>query len=137
MSIPVIDASVAIKWFLPEIKHKEAGVLLKNHKNRMLVPDLFFIEFDAIVTKKVRQNLVERPDSSIICDEVRNLPFISVPYELVFSLALNLSTSLPITHYDACYLAVAVEYNEVVVTADKRFYSALRGTPFESYVAAL
>jgi predicted nucleic acid-binding protein len=136
MNIPVIDACVAIKWFLPENKFKKAGEILSSF-NRMIIPDLFLIEFDAIVTKKVRQRLVEQSDAVQMIQEIRNIPFDVVPYKLVSKMAFDLSSALPITQYDACYLAAAIEYDEIVVTADKRFFNGMRGTPFESYVRAL
>ena len=136
MNIPVIDACVAIKWFLPENNYRQAGKILSSY-NRMIIPDLFLIEFDAIVTKKVRQRLVEQGDALLIIQEVRNIPFDVIPYKMVSKMAFDLSSALPITQYDACYLAAAIEYNEIVVTADIRFLNGMRGTPFESYVTAL
>jgi predicted nucleic acid-binding protein len=136
MSIPVIDACVAIKWFLPEEKFEEAGAILSSH-NRMIAPDLFFIEFDAIVTKKVRQRLVDQKDAAIMVQEIRNIPFEVIPYSMISRLAFDLSSTLAITQYDACYLSVAIEFNQKVYTADKRFYRGMRETPFENFVEVL
>lgn len=136
MTIPVIDACVAIKWFLPEDKFKEASKLLHGF-NRMIVPDLFFIEFDAIVTKKVRQRLVEPSDSYKLFNEIRNLPLDVVPYSMISKIALDLSVTLPITQYDACYLSVAIGYNQRVYTADQRFVNGMKNTPFQEFVEAL
>lgn len=136
MSIPVIDACVAIKWFLPEENFEKAGVLLSTY-NRMIAPDLFFIEFDAIISKKVRQRLVTQKDAVTMFQEIRNLPFEVIPYTMISSLAFDLSSTLPITTYDACYLSVAIEFNQTVYTADKRFFRGMRETPFESFVEAI
>lgn len=136
MKIPVIDACVAIKWFLPEKNHQKAGAIL-NQYNKMIAPDLFYIEMDAIITKKVRQKLVEQKDAYQIYQEIRNIPFEIVPYSLLSKMALDLSTALPITQYDACYLSAAIEYNQVVHTADRRFVRGMKGTPFEHYVTPL
>ncbi|MFO7848004.1 MAG: type II toxin-antitoxin system VapC family toxin [Balneolaceae bacterium] len=136
MSIPVIDACVAIKWFLPEKKYQEAGEILTGF-NRFYAPDLFQIEMDAIITKKVRQKLIEPDDAYTMYEEIRNIPIQTVPYSLIGKLAFDLSVALPITQYDACYLAVAVEYDEQVITADMRFIRGMKGTPFEQYVDAL
>lgn len=136
MSIPVIDACVAIKWFLPEEGHEQAGAILRSYNN-MLVPDLFWIEFDAIVTKKVRQGLVEKEDAGRIATEIRNLPFHEIPYRMISGMAFDLSAALPVTQYDACYLAVALECNEQVHTADRRFVRGMKGTPFENMVRAI
>lgn len=136
MNTHVIDACVAIKWFLPEEKYKEAGDILSQH-DRLYAPDLFEIEIDSIITKKVRQKLIETEDAYRIFEEIRNIPIQIIPYKLIEKLAFDLSVALPVTQYDACYLAVAIEYNEKVITADKRFVRGLKGTPFEQYVEAL
>jgi len=136
MNIPVIDACVAIKWFLPEEKYKEAGDILSHH-NRLYAPDLLEIEMDSIITKKVRQRLLETEDAYRIYEEIRNIPIQIIPYSLISKLAFDLSAALPITQYDACYLAVAIEFNEKVVTADMRFVRGMKRTPFEQYVDAL
>jgi len=133
MSIPVVDACVAIKWFLPEKNYQKAGEILSNHNN-LFAPDLFLIEMDSIITKKVRQRLVETDDAYRIYDELRNVPIQIIPYSLIGKLAFDLSVALPITQYDACYLAVAIEYGEKVISADMRFVNGMKGTPFEKYV---
>ncbi|PWN06456.1 type II toxin-antitoxin system VapC family toxin [Rhodohalobacter mucosus] len=136
MNKPVIDACVAIKWFLPEEKHEEAGILLSSY-NSLIAPDLFFIEFDAIVTKKVRQRLVEQNDADTMVQEIRKLPFEVIPYSMISRLAFDLSSTLPITLYDACYLSVAIEFNQTVTTADMRFYRGIKQTPFAHFVETL
>lgn len=136
MNIPVVDACVGIKWFLPEEGHEKAGAILDHHK-LMMAPDLFYIEMDAIITKKVRQKLIEPVDAPVIYKEIRNFPFKIIPYKHLSKMALDLSSALPITQYDACYLSVAIEFNQKVLTADRRFYRAMQGTPFEQYVNEL
>lgn len=136
MILPVVDACVAIKWFLPEKGHEKAAGILDRFE-LMLAPDLFYIEMDAIITKKVRQKLIEPDDAPVIYKEIRNIPFKIIPYSLISKMALDLSSTLSVTQYDACYLSVAIEYNQHVLTADHRFYRAMQGTPFERYVSEL
>jgi predicted nucleic acid-binding protein len=136
MRIPVIDACVAIKWFLPEKNYEEAAEILSNH-NRLIAPDLFQIELDSIITKKIRQRLIEKEDAYRIYDEIRNLPIQIISYSLISTLAFDLSAALAITQYDACYLAVAIEFDQKVVTADMRFVRGMERTPFEQFIEAL
>jgi len=60
-----------------------------------------------------------------------------IPYSLIGKLAFDLSAALPITQVAACYLAVAIEHDEKVISADMRFVRGMKGTPFEQYVDAL
>ena len=136
MSTPVIDACVAIKWFLSERGYEKAGALLKTH-NKMIAPDLFFIEMDAIVTKKVRQKLVDRDDAYKIYQEIRNIQFEVIPYNLISKIAFDLLSTLSITQYNACYLSAAIEFDQKLYTADKRFFKEMKGTPFEGYIKYL
>jgi len=50
----VVDASVGIKWFVPEI-HSDAARRLLTEDSILLVPDLFFPEIGNILWKRVRR----------------------------------------------------------------------------------
>jgi predicted nucleic acid-binding protein len=47
----VVDASVAIKWYLPEI-HSEDALRLIDEERELLVPDLVWSEVGNILWKK-------------------------------------------------------------------------------------
>jgi len=136
MNTPVIDACVAIKWFVPEKDYQSAAKVL-NEFPEFLAPDLFLIEIDAILTKKIRKKELDLSEAEIIYHEVRNLPFKLIEYDQVSKLSFDLSASLPITLYDAIYLSVALVFNEEVITADERFYRGMNGTPFQDSVHSL
>lgn len=136
MTLPVIDACVAIKWFLPEENHEKASAIF-NQFNRFIAPDLFFIEIDSIITKKVRQKSIDTKSAYIIYNEIRNIPFEIISYKMISKMAFDLSSTLPISQYDACYLSVAIEYNQKVYTADRKFYRGMSNTPFKDYVIEL
>lgn len=55
MKAIVVDASVAIKWFIPEIHATAAGRLLEKNL-KLLAPDLIFAEIGNILWKKCRLN---------------------------------------------------------------------------------
>lgn len=113
------------------------NIRIMNRYNMMIAPDLFLIELDAIITNKVRQKLVKPEEAIQIFNKIRNIPFEFIPYSLLSKLALDLSIALPITQYNACYLATAIEYNQQLYTADKRFIRGMRQTPFERYISPL
>ncbi|WGV26293.1 type II toxin-antitoxin system VapC family toxin [Halotia branconii] len=54
MSRYVLDASVAIKWFVPEI-HSDAARLLLANNHIFLVPDFFFAEVANVFWKRVHR----------------------------------------------------------------------------------
>ncbi len=55
MTTYVVDASVAMKWFVPEELSQEALTYLKD-EHELLTPDLHWPEFANITWKKVRRN---------------------------------------------------------------------------------
>lgn len=136
MNIPVIDASFAIKWFLPEDGSENARRFF-NGLDNFVVPDLFLIEIDNILSKKVRRKELDIPGAEEIFSIIRNLPFISVPYEKLSKEVFFISTRFPVTQYDACYLALAVEYDGRFYTADKRFLRGVENTAYSEFVIGL
>jgi predicted nucleic acid-binding protein len=58
----VIDASVAIKWFVPEPLSDQAERLLDGGDS-LFAPDFLLIEFGNIIWKKVRLGELARGDA--------------------------------------------------------------------------
>lgn len=136
MKVPVIDACFAIKWFLPEDGSDNARRFFSELDN-FVVPDLFLIEIDNILSKKVRKGELDIPGAEEIFSIIRDLPFITIPYEKLSKEVLFISTRFPVTQYDACYLALAVEYNGRFYTADKRFLRGIENTAYSEFVIGL
>lgn len=136
MKVPVIDACFAVKWFLPEEGSENARRFFTELDN-FVVPDLFLIEIDNILSKKVRRRELDIPGAEEIFSIIRNLPFITIPYEKLSKEVFFISTRFPVTQYDACYLALAVEYDGRFYTADKRFLRGIENTAYSEFVIGL
>lgn len=136
MKNSVIDASVAIKWFIWEEGTEEAQQLL-DKLSFFLVPGLFLIEVDAILTKKVRKGELEIADAFQKRRMFRQLPYKLLPFDEIAEFAFRLSTEFPITLYDATYLATAVDHEGIFYTADKRLVNGMSDTPFAEYMQKL
>ena len=50
MSLYVVDASVAAKWFIEEV-HAEAALALLRESNRLHAPDFLLVEMDGLLCK--------------------------------------------------------------------------------------
>lgn len=129
MSDYVIDASIAIKCFFWEDGSEESLKLL-DYLTSFYVPDLFLMEIDSVITKKVRRGELQADEAFGKKKQLRKLPFKLIPYEEIEDFAFELATTFPVTLYDACYLATAIDYEAVLYTADIRLYNGLSSTPF-------
>jgi len=131
VSLFVIDASVAAKWFLPAANEPltdEALELLKQYANgrvRFVVPDLFWAEFGNVLWKAVRQGRWSREaaEAAITAMKKRDLPTVS-SLDLLEA-AFAIADAFQRTVYDSLYVALAISSKAVMVTADERLAHAL------------
>ncbi len=131
----VIDASVAVKWYVPEIHGEAAARLLARRSTVDLtfdVPDLFFSEFANIVWKKVRTGELDAAAATEIVDATLRVPKTVHAAEPLLPSALAIALDSGRTVYDSLYLALAVFLDCPLVTADKRLRNGLANTPWES-----
>jgi len=131
VSLFVIDASVAAKWFLPaaaEPLSDEALELLERYAKgrvRFVVPDLFWAEFGNILWKAVRQRRLTREaaEAAIAAMKGRKLP--TAPSEGLVEQAFAIAAAFDRTVYDGLYVALAVDLRAQLITADERLAKAL------------
>ena len=133
MSAFVIDASVAVKWFLPEV-HDADALRLLHGAHELLVPDIFFAEFGNVLWKRLRRHEVTPSVAAGAVEELGRLFFQVHPSQALVPLALDLATRFDRSVYDSMYLAVAVLRHRPIVTADRRLHAALAGGPLRSHV---
>ena len=81
MNTCVVDASVAIKWYVPETHHENALRflrLLSKHSFNLHVPDLFFSEFGNILWKKTRRSQLDEQTAGRIARDLLGWVFTSL-----------------------------------------------------------
>jgi predicted nucleic acid-binding protein len=112
----VVDASVAIKWMVPEDGADAALALLDE---ALLAPDWMLAEFGNIVWKKVRRREMDdrqaREAIAILPTIVSMVP--TIPY---VPDALEIALALDHPFYDCLYLAAAQAHAYRFATADRR-----------------
>ena len=124
MKAIVVDASVAIKWFIPEIHAIAATRLL--HKNlQFIAPDLIFAEVGNILWKKFRLKELTLDIASSILNDFKRLPLNSFESEPLLDTAWQIATTHQCTVYDSLYVALAQTEGCILVTADRVFYNVL------------
>ncbi len=133
----VVDASVAVKWYVPETGSAEASVLIEEDAQR-LAPDLLAAELANTLWKKVRRGELDAAEAAEIVDAfVSACPVALIPTSPYLNAACDLAIRYQRTVYDALYLALALAEDGTLVTADARFAAGLKGTELEQAVRLL
>jgi len=120
----VVDASVAVKWFVPE-RFSEAAGRLQQPDRRLSVPAFFWLEIGNVLSKKIRRGELTPADGDFILTEMRCLPLQRHADERLFRPAYALALVTQRSLYDCLYLALAEAVDGRMVTADRKLYSAL------------
>lgn len=128
MSVLVVDASVVIKWFVPEI-HGEAARRLLTGDHQYLAPDLLFPEVGNVLWKKVGRGQLTARDARRLADDFTKVAVESVSSRALLGDAMAVATATGLTVYDATYLALAVRLDTVLVTADERLGRMVADAP--------
>src|SRR4028118_94795 len=103
MSRYVVDASVGIKWFVPEV-HSEAAQRLLNRSHNLLVPDLFFPEIGNILWKRVRRGEDTPNNARDTLAEFSTVPLEVYESQPLMPVALDIAVQTDRTVYDSLYL---------------------------------
>lgn len=128
MSVFVVDASVVVKWFVPEI-HSEAARRLLTLPNEYFAPDLLFAETANTIWKKIRRGELEAEDGRRLVADIGRVAVETVSCRALAEDAHALATATGRTVYDALYVALAVRLSTRLITADDRLEAALRRVP--------
>lgn len=130
MSLVVLDASVAVKWFLPPDQEPlvtEAFELLRAYSSGAIsfaVPDLFWAEVGNFFWKAVRRKrfpMIARAQM----ESLRSRDFPTVPCAALIDSALELAVGFDRAVYDCLYIALAAQFRAEFITADERLANAV------------
>ena len=125
----VVDSGVSIKWFIKEEYSSEARMILDKYEKgetEFLVPDLIYSEFGNIIWKKhVFQDFPLAEVDSTIAD-FKQISFILTPTISLFDATFQIAVKYKRSFYDSLYLALSTKENCAFVTADEKFYNAVR-----------
>lgn len=133
----VIDASVVIKVYIPEILSDKAEEVMSRVASGdliLLAPDLLYPETGNILWRKQRLHELTPAEVEEIVDAITYLPIRIEQSRPVMPLAVSIAMHSGITVYDAMYVAVARIYETRMITADRRLVDALAKTEFKQYV---
>jgi predicted nucleic acid-binding protein len=126
VSVFVVDASLVLKWFVPEI-HFEAAARWLSASHDYVAPDLLFPEVGNTVWKKVRRGELSVADGRRLASAMAGIAVEAVAMSGLIGDAVALAIATDITVYDATYVTLAVRLDTQVVTGDDRLVARLAG----------
>lgn len=125
MSRCVVDASVAVKWFLTEELSLNARSLLADG-SELLAPDLIQLEVANAAWKRHRRRELDEASAKQIVRDFARFPLVIHGAAHWSSEALEIAMRHSLTVYDSIYLAIAAGEGCRMVTADRRLYESCR-----------
>jgi predicted nucleic acid-binding protein len=130
----VVDASVVIKWHVAEVHTDAALRLLRDDAPALHVPDLVFPEVGNILWKKIRRGDLTEEQARGIAHLVAVAPLTVHPSAPLLEAALEIAVRTGRTVNDSLYVALAVQLNCRLVTADEKLSNALEDGPLGAHI---
>jgi predicted nucleic acid-binding protein len=129
----VIDANVAVKWYVAEPQADRALRLLASGHD-LHAPDLVHAEAGNVLWKLSRRGVLSPDEALRIARALLATPLRIHASAGLLEGALDIAERTNRTVYDGMYVALAVALDGVLVTADQRLANALEKTPFGPHV---
>jgi predicted nucleic acid-binding protein len=122
----VVDASVAMKWLMPE-EYSESAARLLAEGLELWAPDLIWPELGNILWKKWRREEVPEEEVPVLLQVMQGFPLNIRPSDGLADGAWDIAREFRRSFYDSLYLALAIDRGCPLVTADRRLYNAVGG----------
>lgn len=132
----VVDASVAVKWFVEEPGSTAACAILTSGEV-LLAPDLVLVEVGNTAWKKVTRGEITQEQGEAM---LRALPLYFdrlVHPDVLIARAYALAHRLAHPVYDCLYLALAEQEDVRLITDDQRLMKVVSRTEFRKRVRSL
>jgi predicted nucleic acid-binding protein len=124
----VIDASVAVKWFVGEARHELARDVLRDGI-LLAAPDLLLVEVANALRNKVRTKIIQEPQAKaairVLPEYFERLVRPSGSLAEAFDLACRLNHPVA----DCVYLVCALEDGTALLTDDEKLFKKARALP--------
>jgi predicted nucleic acid-binding protein len=132
----IVDASVAVKWYLAEtdsgIAHR---ILLGGHD--FIAPDLLLVELANALYKAWLNGAIDDVHTEMALGHIPQNIRTFFPVTDLVADAVVISRILRHSVYDCVYLALAWQTGAKIVTADERFFDAARAMSWEMFLVHL
>ena len=125
----VIDASVAVKWFVEEDGHERA-LIISRGAGVLAAPDRLLFEVANVLRRKTKQNEISISQARDAIEQLPTMIDTIVPSATLLLDAFALAEQLDHAVYDCSYLACARHLGVPLLTADGHFAGKARRAGF-------
>lgn len=132
----VVDASVAVKWVVPEALSEKADELLARDPE-LLAPDLLLVEGVTVLWKKTLRKEISAREGDRALRLLTESGIDLRPTGPLLARALELARRLGHPVYDCVYLTLAERERVPLVTADRRLLASVRNRRMGLFVVDL
>ena len=125
----VLDASVALKWVLPEPLADRARKLRDDfiqQVHELLAPDVFPVEVAHALTRAERQKILPVGHAAGFLANILAMCPVLHSYLPLLARATDISSQLRVGVYDCLYVALAERAKAELVTADDKLVKNLQ-----------
>lgn len=120
----VVDANVAIKWFVPQVDRTRA-LALQSSGDKLIAPTLLLSECAKAIWSHHRIGDISDRHARLALTALPTLFGKLFDDQSLAGTALDLAISIDHPPYDCFYLALAEREGAKLVTADQTFYDKL------------
>ena len=136
MSDFIVDASVAVKWFVAETDSSVADELSAND-HRLFAPRLILTEVANTLGRKAMAGLMTAAEACVYLRSLPNYFNGILAVDELIEPALRNACAIRHPIYDLIYLESARSLDAQLVTADRRFTAKIAGTDLARHVTLL
>ena len=131
----IVDASVAVKWFLPEeeleSEAQQVRDALLDERISASAPSILWSEVAHAIVGAVRQNRFAEEQAKSVTARLHRLRAAVELTDVDVEDAIDRALKVGIGAYDAQYLSLAAQLDESVITADRRLFDRGRAHGYD------
>lgn len=127
----VVDASVAMKWFVAEEPHIGQALAIVQDGATLIAPDLLVAEVCNAAWRSAKLGRISQAQVEEVAASLPHLFDALVSATRLAPRAVAIADQLDHPVYDCLYLALAAAERARLVTADMRLLGKVRGTAWE------
>ena len=131
----VVDACVAVKWFIPEPGASAATALFRSGEI-LCAPAHVTVEVGPALLRHQRDGVIDYDQAVAALGSLTDLLSLVAAESLAVE-AYSLAARFGVTIYDALYVVLAGRIGGVLVTADSRLFARISPTPLSRAVRLL